>query len=121
MDTKELLQKIEALEVEEGDNLQAGSLTILGEVKKYLQEQTKDYPVAKDLSQWVNETDGAVFFLYDLGLLPEEIRTRPQAAALRGFQAGWKAKEFRDEAQRKKRQPRRFRHDRDQETEDPFL
>ena len=47
----------------------------------------------KDLSQWVNSDPKIVWFLYDLNLLPETIRTKYHVCGLRGFQRGWQARE----------------------------
>jgi hypothetical protein len=47
--------------------------------------------VPQDTKDWIKNTDGAEWFLYDLNLLPECIRTREQLNGLMCFIVGWKA------------------------------
>lgn len=43
----------------------------------------------KDLAEWANSDPKILFVLYDIDLLPEQIHTKEQVCALRGFQFGW--------------------------------
>lgn len=43
-----------------------------------------------DLIEWVNSDHRILWALYDVGLLPEQIRNHGQLCGLRGFQAGWR-------------------------------
>ena len=44
----------------------------------------------KDLIEWVSSDSDIIWYLYDCDLLPEQIHTKEQVCALRGFQFGWK-------------------------------
>jgi hypothetical protein len=47
----------------------------------------------RDLIDWVNSDTLIIGYLYDIDLLPEQINTKEQLCALRGFQYGWLANE----------------------------
>ena len=47
----------------------------------------------KDLCEWVTANPKAMWFVYDLNLMPEQITTKEEVCALRGFQYGWVARE----------------------------
>ncbi len=47
----------------------------------------------KDLIEWVNSDPKIIYYLYDINLLPEVIKTKEQVCVLRGFMFGWIAKE----------------------------
>lgn len=53
----------------------------------------------KDLSQWVNENPKAMWFIYDLDLMPEQIHTKEEVCALRGFKKGWEARGLKEAAE----------------------
>lgn len=56
-----------------------------------------------DLSEWVNDNHDAMWFVYDLNLMPEQITNRGEVCALRGFRCGWEARGRKEEAERNAR------------------
>lgn len=53
----------------------------------------KRWQCPKDLYEWILKNEQVLGYLYDIDLLPEQIHTKNQVCALRGFYYGWKAKE----------------------------
>lgn len=60
----------------------------------------------RDLTNWVNSDRDIIWYLYDVNLLPEQIRTIKQVCTLRGFQFGWKCHIL---ASKNKKKPSFFR------------
>lgn len=52
-----------------------------------------------DLSEWVNANPKAMWFVYDLNLMPEQITNRGEVCALRGFKKGWEARGLKEAAE----------------------
>jgi len=56
---------------------------------KKLSNEEEEVGCPKDLVEWVNSDPMLLFYLYDCDLLPEQIHTKKEVCALRGFQFGW--------------------------------
>lgn len=55
----------------------------------------------KDLSEWVNSDSAAMWYVYDVNLMPEQIKTKNQACGLRGFKFGWECRKLAEKAESK--------------------
>jgi hypothetical protein len=62
-------------------------------------EITEKMDCPEDLSEWVNNNPKAMWFVYDLNLMPEQITNRGEVCALRGFKKGWEARGLKEAAQ----------------------
>jgi hypothetical protein len=70
-----------------------------GDIKENA-EMSEPMDCPKDLAEWVNENPAVMWFVYDVDLMPEQIRTKEEVCALRGFYYGWKACELAQKAKK---------------------
>lgn len=56
----------------------------------------------KDLSEWVNSDSAAMWYVYDVNLMPEQIRTKNEVCGLRGFKFGWECRKLAEKAESEK-------------------
>jgi hypothetical protein len=73
-----------------------GKLATDGKVNMDIEEKMS---CPADLSEWVNANPKAMWFVYDINLMPEQITNRGEVCALRGFKYGWEARGLKEAAE----------------------